>query len=903
MKGFGSALRIAVREARRHRWRSLLVVLLVALPVMATGAAAALLTSASIRDQDAVDRYMGAAQARIDAVGAPILQGTFPFRDYYEGGGEWVESGDGDGDGEWISSVPPTEADLREILGENFRLLPITLGDPDRYAGVGVRTGDQSLDVQLRALDLADPFTRGLGEVIEGREPAAAGEVAVNQELAGHGFGVGDEITTRLADEPQTVVGVIEDADLVARPVLWAHPSADALRIEEPRSWLVGPVDGADPESAQVQQRLVEELNDAGFVVASRYVAEDPSAFDVYAHDDGLFGVSSDEDLAVLVLIVTMVVIEIALLAGPAFAVTARQQARTVALMSVNGATPAQARRVVLAAAVVLGGGGALLGALLGPALAVALRPFVQQFDQRRHGGFDIPWELVLATAAVGLVSALIAAVVPAWLASRQDPVAVMNGRRSDKVSSQATRNSAVLGSLVLVAGVVLMVVSINATGAGAILLMTLAVVVTTLGMVVLAPAAVALVATVFGASSFVARYTSRDAVRHRSRTVPAVAAVAATVAGVIAVGTVFMTELSGDQGPLSADGGVQISVDVSPWDETVRAENEATYGEIVEAVEGVGVGVVRVRGLAALDLSVDGAWWLLPTEARDTADPWTASPHRAEGNYGNEALVVEPGAEMLSKGLTEEGAALARTALAEGKAVELVTELDREPREHELRFMDMGDANQQLTVARRVPVDVVQVEVFGAEGPVSAGVLLPEQWVAEQGLSTSTDWLDAYGISGEDQLEEIRALVHDIEPRSTVGPDYGSDLDMLLAVLVLGLLGVLLMVIGTLSATLLALHDADADLGTLSAVGAAPSTRRWIARGYALLVSGVGAVLGVPVGLVVGIAAAAQDYAATSVVLPWALIGLLLVVVPVFTSLVVGWTTRARMPVARRAL
>ena len=61
--------------------------------------------------------------------------------------------------------------------------------------------------------------------------------------------------------------------------------------------------------------------------------------------------------VAVVALIAVMALLEVVLLAGPAFAVTARRQARTLALIAAGGGTPRQARRVILATGVVLGVG------------------------------------------------------------------------------------------------------------------------------------------------------------------------------------------------------------------------------------------------------------------------------------------------------------------------------------------------------------------------------------------------------------------------------------------------------------------------------------------------------------------------------------------------------------------
>ena len=72
---------------------------------------------------------------------------------------------------------------------------------------------------------------------------------------------------------------------------------------------------------------------------------------------------------------------------------------------------------------------------------------------------------------------------------------------------------------------------------------------------------------------------------------------------------------------------------------------------------------------------------------------------------------------------------------------------------------------------------------------------------------------------------------------------------------LVLAALGGILMLGGTLTATFLALSDARPDLATLSAVGASPRSRRWVAASYAWSIGFVGAVLGAAVGFIPGIA------------------------------------------------
>ena len=66
---------------------------------------------------------------------------------------------------------------------------------------------------------------------------------------------------------------------------------------------------------------------------------------------------------AVLALIGVMALLEVVLLAGPAFAVGARRQSRSLALIAANGGTPSQSRRVVLGTAVVIGAVAGIVGA------------------------------------------------------------------------------------------------------------------------------------------------------------------------------------------------------------------------------------------------------------------------------------------------------------------------------------------------------------------------------------------------------------------------------------------------------------------------------------------------------------------------------------------------------------
>ncbi len=94
------------------------------------------------------------------------------------------------------------------------------------------------------------------------------------------------------------------------------------------------------------------------------------------------------------------------------------------------------------------------------------------------------------------------------------------------------------------------------------------------------------------------------------------------------------------------------------------------------------------------------------------------------------------------------------------------------------------------------------------------------------------------------------------ISPVSYVAVERGfQDNSTRIVLLLLGCVGGILVLGGTLTATFLALSDARPDFATMSAVGAAPRTRRFVAASYAATIGLVGAVLGAAVGFVPGIA------------------------------------------------
>jgi putative ABC transport system permease protein len=110
------------------------------------------------------------------------------------------------------------------------------------------------------------------------------------------------------------------------------------------------------------------------------------------------------------------------------FSITAAQRRRENALLRAIGASRRQVTRVMLAEAVAVGLLGSLIGLVAGAGLALGIQNLLDAF------GFGVPTrslEITLSTVAItmiaGIVTTLLAAIVPAVSAGRIAPVAAMN--------------------------------------------------------------------------------------------------------------------------------------------------------------------------------------------------------------------------------------------------------------------------------------------------------------------------------------------------------------------------------------------------------------------------------------------------------------------------------------------
>ena len=511
----------------------------------------------------------------------------------------------------------------------------------------------------------------------------------------------------------------------------------------------------------------------------------------------------------------------------------------------------------------------------------------LQSTSDTYFGPFQIRWQHVVGIAAFGLLSAFLAAVVPAWLASRQDVVAVLAGRRGDRAAS---RRSPVIGVALVVSGVVAAVLGAK-QGAGEWLI-AVAAILTVFGMIFLVPVVVLGVARLGRGFPLPLRYAVRDAARHRTRTVPAVAAVAATVAGVVAL-SIGNTS---DQAQAKAEYTPQLPIGAG------LASDFLAHRSFVPSA------VRLLRAAHAAPQVVRG----VPSNRRRSPLAAVVGPARGlsvsvSAAFGAEELVADSMPPVLPDVMDSSARAAADSVLARGGVVLFS---DRAASLSRATFMVPPATSAKTRSPSRVTVPAYVVDTRGATAPA----LMVLSTAAADRLSVPEVPVgvvfDARLLT-DDELAGLQQAITALSPQGAnlyVERGYQVANSEKIVLWILFGLAAVLMLGGTLTATFLALSDARPDLATLSAVGASPGTRRAVAAAYAVSVGVVGAVLGAAVGFVPGIAISyplTRSFGGPGpthyLSVPWLEILGLVIALPVLTALVVGLVARSRLPLVAR--
>ncbi len=864
------ALRLAYRDARRSPGRSLLVIALIALPVFALSAADVLARTMQLSTAEQVQRDLGRAQAKISWVSDP---GADNFSQSVDG-----QSYGSSGNTGAKTPPPPTTAQLLAALPPGSRLLPVTSG------GVTVTTAYGIATIQTTGLAYQDPALSGLWQQVRGRAPQTNGEIAVTPALARRmGRTIGQSVADAKTRKTYTIVGIVTDHyHRSTQTAFVPAPPVPAVVTADQQYYVAGP----EP----VTWATVQRLNKRFMLVDSRSVRLRPPPASEISTSISSGTAYTAGGLTGAALVAGLVVLEIVLLAGPAFAVGARRSRRTLGLIGAVGGSRADLRNVVLAGGLVLGFGAGVLGLAGGAAVAVALLPLVAHWQDAVPGHLDLRLMELGGIVAVSVVTGLLAAWLPARAAARTDVLAALRGRRG---TVRTRRSVPVIGALAASAGAVVAIGVGGATRNQTVLLA--GAVLTELGLIACCPALIGLTGRLAARLPLAGRIALRDSARNRSATSSAVAAIMAAVAG-----------------------GVGASILVASTD----ARDRSTYAPTLAAGYAYAAGTPTTAGNAAAVAALRTALpasTIFPLRGLPDGDPRTqpisAYPEAAPGTtYFSSgfssgsipSVVVDDGSTVSGIAGTSTPAGVA--ALRAGSAVVF----DRSLIDHGFLKInvnkDAGDGSEQITHSYRTPAVLVAATYR------TGVVVLPPATARAWALPiTTVGFLVATARPPTDRQEQATdaALLRLGMNRSLYvergySSRYGVGLIALLVATSVIALG------AALIATMLSTVDSRPDLQTLAAVGASPRIRRRLSAARAGTTALLGSALGVacgfiaPVGYVAiqrSVARANHDATSFPLAVPWwPNVAGALILVPALAAAAAYLFTRSRLPVERSA-
>lgn len=938
-----AALRIARRDALRAKGRSALVMAMIALPVLGVGAADIVARSSSLTPDESATRQMGSAQALVafDQQGYPTAQ--IPDGLAYA----VVRGSDGKVHGtpeeRARARVAPTDL-LAQALPAGSRLVPLPSGAQD----VPVTTAYGQSTPVLRELDLGDPAVRGLLTLRQGHWPDGPGQIAATTAfLKDAGLRPGQTTTLVGSRQAFTVTAAVEYAGALNDRVLIAPPgafaraltgsgnnrlaaAADGLRADH---WLV-----VTPGGAPVTWDQVLRANAYGAVVVSRAVLEHPptrAQVPYYGLNPGQQGSGYDRtELVLLATVAGMALLEVVLLAGPAFAVGARRSRRQLGLIAAGGGDAGQIRAVVLGGGLVLGGAGALCGLVLAMAAVALGRGWLEQRAGARFGHYALAPVDLLGVVLLGVATGLLAAVVPAVQAARQPVMASLTGRGSVKPPS---RKLAVAGLAALPLGAAAAWYGIRGHGSATAVLGGSVLV--ELGVVALAPTLVGLFGRLARLLPLAPRLALRDAARNRGRTAPAVAAVTAAVAGMVAVTMYGLSQDAQDRSQYTAQGPTGSVLLLYAWSESAQskaAAQAAVAGALPDAGPRADLSSVvwsgcgsqscgqvdltmpadrrcpaAAAGGAAQQITVAQARHYLDTDAR-------CRVQRAHGQSLGTVVAGDATALRVFLGVRDPAAerALAQGALLvsdpryvrDGAATLQVTWYDQGT------DADGNSSDTQHTKALTMPAVAVRA------GQPGALALLSPAAAQAHGLSLvngGAAWLPGRVPSSATE-QKVSAALGRVDQLGSVRVERGFQPQSSATLLALVIAASVVAVAAAGIATGLAAADSQRDLATLAAVGAGPGIRRTLSGFQCAVIAAMGAVLGAAAGLVPATAlgklhqytylpyvdAFSGDISLPNhaLVVPWATMAGAVAGLPLVAWALAALCTRSRIALARRA-
>lgn len=919
------AVKLARRQVRRTWVSSLLIVALIVLPITAMAATAVFVNSMMGTTEEKITADLGQMQAWVIPAGVP-------------GAGFWqvpdnaYDSGyPGDSDGSSTQPAGEIPADPIAALPAGTETIMLSSGQAkiETVGGVGV--------VSAWAGPVWDPRFEGRFALLEGRAPTDAAEVLVSPATLDRvGASIGGTLTS-VAGESYKITGTFRAHGVGRDDSAIAFFDAEQFGDEYARWYL---------PDLTLDWDAVQDLNAQGIAAYSREVVLDPPPF-VYPRGDGYADNATHQLNAWLGLATGLAVGGIAagymvvMLAGAAFAVSARRQQRALAIAASVGADARDLRRTVVMQGTVLGLVAGAVGTGAGIGVGILVVSLTDNGSGTMFWGLHVPWALLIGVLLFAALVGTISALVPAQSVTRTDTISALRGARRP-VSVTAARP--LWGSLIVMIGVGITVVcgvgaaaiAINETIPSDSPLRWLPIVgiiagpiLAQVGILLSGRWLLWLVSLPMAKMGIAPRIASRDALANGARTVPAFAAIAATVfVGVygVALGTMTMEQGARNYVYEAPVGHAQVYFYESGPEPLTAAQADDAAAAATEALREAGAThtatVWRQPDMAGtymseteIDADLLRAVAVRPASALLADDRGRMSGEMASPR-NNLAIVDVDGIETVT-GVTltadqraqyAAGAALVLDPdLASSGTVEVAAWTERE--------WFSGEAPSNL-LASDAALDLAEPQwtrtldaIVITQPQQGTAVLVAPATADDLGLSLQPRTVfgefpaSAAGSPGTEQSDRLYSLIevasNDVYSLSSwieTGPV--SALTWLIPLLV----GVSVLVLGASAVALgLARFERRPDDATLAAVGGTAGLRRRIGFWQGLVIAGFGTFAGAAAGILPPIGFWLQSQTSWQgpmeiADVPWWVIGGIVVLLPLAIALV-NWLVPPRRP------
>lgn len=770
-------------------------------------------------------------------LGVAFIAGSFVFTDrmsaafddLFEGSTEGVDLyvQQGGSLGFTVGRVP--EETLEVVRGvEGVELaVPAVQGFAQMVDKEGEPIGGQGPPTFGFSIDPAD-FEITLTTFDNGRLPGAPGELMIDTFTAEeYGFELGDRIEVIFTSgvEEFTIVGTIGfgDADNLLGATVVALELSEAQRVLDYEGYyssisVVGE-EGVGAEELQLRVEAAVDDDDLEVAFADAELEEQLDQVDTFL---GFFN-------TFLVSIGAIALFVAAFLISNTFRIIVSQRTRELAMLRAVGATGRQVTALVVLEALIVGAVASIIGIGVGVLFAVVIQAAMEGFGiSFPSGSIIVAPRTVLIGLGFGILFTLLSAIIPAVRASRVPPVAAL--RQMAVGFAKPLRNRVLFGVVITVAGVATLLAGLIGDFSNAVLLVGIGAGLTFVGVAVIAPLFSRAFGRTFGAPlprllGVPGRLAQENAVRKPRRMAATAAALMIGVALVSVLAVLAASAKTTIRGAVEDEVIAEYQVEARGFtDPTATGVSPVLADDLralpeVDVVSAFRVGPFRDPAtgsesfLAGLDYQLDEVVRLTVPE----------------GDYGD----LGPGTVMVD----------AEFALEEG--------------------IEVGDT-VALEVREDNPVDFTVVATFesdlfqGTNYAISIDDFKRHYTI---GLEAMLMIKLADGVDADAVRPTLEALVDEFpnvemnnaeEYVDKVAGQVDTFLNILTALLSFAIVIALLGITNTLA---LSIFERKREIGLLRAVGMSRRQVRRMIRWEAVLISLFGAVIGLIVGALLGIA------------------------------------------------